>query len=215
MTFPPDDEYGELLRRAMRAEADSVVPSPEGLNIIRGRIERRGLRGLFWWRVGASVAGAVLVAGTVIMLVPGLRTQVGQSAGIFQVDNDHGLPDTSFTQRPPATPAPSLLITTNGTARGQAPPAPTHKAGSTSKPAPSSTPNPCASPDATTGVVEPDSTASPSCPPSETPPPPAPTPSTATTPPPAPTPSPTPTPTPTPSPTDAVTVNSASETPAP
>jgi len=65
MTFPPDDEYGELLRRALRAEADSVVPSPDGLEIIRGRIDQRGLRGLrhmLWWRVGAAAAGAVLVA---------------------------------------------------------------------------------------------------------------------------------------------------------
>lgn len=85
MTFPPDDEYGELLRRALRAEADSVVPSPDGLEIIRGRIEQRGLRGLrhlLWRRVGAAAAGAVLVAGAVVMIVPGLRDQVAQSTGI-------------------------------------------------------------------------------------------------------------------------------------
>jgi hypothetical protein len=104
MSFTSDDEYGDLLRRAMRAEADSVVPSPEGLDIIRDRIERRGLRGLFWWRVGASIAGAVLVAGTVVMLVPGLRTQVVESTGTSQTTAEGTeLPDTSSIKRPPAT----------------------------------------------------------------------------------------------------------------
>jgi hypothetical protein len=49
MTQPPD-EHGEILRRALRAEADAVVPSPEGLEIIRAARCGRGVRNLFWWR---------------------------------------------------------------------------------------------------------------------------------------------------------------------
>ncbi|TMR10831.1 hypothetical protein ETD86_37850, partial [Nonomuraea turkmeniaca] len=75
MTHPPD-EHGDFLRRALRAEADAVVPSPDGLEIIRARIERRGVRNLFWWRAGAAAASAVLVAGAIVMAVPELRTQI-------------------------------------------------------------------------------------------------------------------------------------------
>ena len=53
MTESPD-EYGDLLRRVLRAEADSVVPSAEGLQIIRTRVEQRGSRGIFWWRAAAA-----------------------------------------------------------------------------------------------------------------------------------------------------------------
>jgi hypothetical protein len=34
----PFDEYGEILRRALHAEADSVMPAPDGLERIRERI---------------------------------------------------------------------------------------------------------------------------------------------------------------------------------
>ncbi|MEU3162859.1 hypothetical protein [Streptosporangium sp. NPDC006930] len=103
MTDSPD-EYGELLRRALSAEANSVVPSPDGLEIIRGRIERRGLRGLMWWRAGASVAGAVLVAATVVMVVPQFREQVIPQVSTEGVKYAESTPpvDGSATSRPPA-----------------------------------------------------------------------------------------------------------------
>ncbi|MFF5211898.1 hypothetical protein [Streptosporangium sp. NPDC000396] len=101
MTESPD-EYGELLRRALSAEANSVVPSPDGLEIIRARIERRGLRGLVWWRAGASVAGAVLVAATVVMMVPQFREQVIQQVNSGEVNYTKSTPpDLSATSRPP------------------------------------------------------------------------------------------------------------------
>ncbi|MCW2883764.1 MAG: hypothetical protein QOE54_724 [Streptosporangiaceae bacterium] len=37
----PFDEYGEILRRALHAEADSVMPAPDGLERIRERIGDR------------------------------------------------------------------------------------------------------------------------------------------------------------------------------
>lgn len=101
MTDSPD-EYGELLRRALSAEANSVVPSPDGLEIIRGRIERRGLRWLVWWRAGASVAGAVLVAATVVMVVPQFREQVIPRVSTEGVKYAESTPpvDGSATSRP-------------------------------------------------------------------------------------------------------------------
>ncbi|MGV9303033.1 MULTISPECIES: hypothetical protein [unclassified Nonomuraea] len=146
MTLPPD-EHGEILRRVLRAEADAVVPSPEGLEIIRARIERRGLRGLFWWRAGAAAAGAVLVAGTIVMVVPDLRNMVIVPA--VPVDNGTELPpDNSSTTRPPAK-----LPPTRRTQPAVPPPPVTHSpATETSEthapvkktPTPTPTPTPCA-----------------------------------------------------------------------
>ncbi|MEU9887517.1 hypothetical protein [Sphaerisporangium sp. NPDC051011] len=103
MTEAPD-ESGEFLRRVLRAEAESVVPSAEGLEIIRTRIEQggmRGLRGVFWWRAGASALGAVLVAATVVMVVPNLRAQfTPEQHSVVQVDNPTAPPDDSSTRRP-------------------------------------------------------------------------------------------------------------------
>ncbi|MBA9006904.1 hypothetical protein [Thermomonospora cellulosilytica] len=41
MTTDPHDEYGEILRRALHAEAEKVEPAPDGLERIRAGIERR------------------------------------------------------------------------------------------------------------------------------------------------------------------------------
>ncbi|WP_433497284.1 hypothetical protein ACQP1K_20285 [Sphaerimonospora sp. CA-214678] len=190
MTFPPDDEYGESLRRALRAEADSVVPSPEGLEIIRARIARRGVRNLFWWRVGASFAGAVLVAGATVMIIPDLRTQVVESTGLSQTTSvDDGERDTSSMTRPPAATRPPAVVvpSVGGTRIHQPSPTPVtstptpQRTWPSPKPSPSS-PSPCPSPapDAEphrpgTAEAEPGATppAASSCPPVPTAQPPA------------------------------------------
>ncbi|GAB3161267.1 hypothetical protein [Microbispora hainanensis] len=176
MTFPPDDEYGELLRRALRAEADSVVPSPDGLEIIRGRIDQRGLRGLrhlLWRRVGAAAAGAVLVAGAVVMIVPGLRDQVAQSTGISNAgDEREDNRDTSSVTRPPNPAEPSrpvvIVPVTPSPSRERPSPTPTPKTGATTRPSPSPS-DPCVTPTLQPGVIEPDTALPPTCsPPSVT-----------------------------------------------
>lgn len=169
MTFPPDDEYGELLRRALRAEADSVVPSPDGLEIIRGRIDQRGLRGLrhmLWWRVGAAAAGAVLVAGAVVMVVPDLRDQVAQSTGIAPAgDEREDKGDTSSVTRPPHS-APSqpvvIVPVTPSPSRQRPSPSPTRKTGATTRPSPSPS-DPCVTSTPQPGVIEPDAALPPTC----------------------------------------------------
>ncbi|GGS47720.1 hypothetical protein GCM10010156_03100 [Planobispora rosea] len=216
MTDAPD-EYGELLRRVLSAEADSVVPSPDGLEIIRARIERRGLRGLLWWRAGASVLGAILVAAAIVMIVPGLREQVqefAQPAGRSGPVETTAPPQSGSTSRPapntnPAVPPPvepSASPSADSTAVTPAPPS------SSPQPTPA-TPTPTATP-CPTVTVEP-TTVEPSepldeCEESATP---TPTPSEASTPPEAPCPVeecpppdeplPTPTDMPTPAPADS------------
>lgn len=80
MTIDPHDEYGERLRRVLRAEADSIVPSADGLELIRSRVEKRRLRRAFlsvWWLKPALAAfGAVAVAGSAAVAAP-LLQQVG------------------------------------------------------------------------------------------------------------------------------------------
>jgi hypothetical protein len=146
MTQPPD-EYGDLLRRALRAEADAVVPSPEGLEIIRGRIERRGVRNLFWWRAGAAAVSAVLVAGAIVMAVPELRSQVIDPVPAVPAGNESSeVPSNSSTtrsQQPPSRdPAPeqSRPVVVVPPSSEPATPRSTRKADSTSKPSPSPTP---------------------------------------------------------------------------
>lgn len=79
MTTDPHDEHGEILRRALHAEADSVNPAGDGLERIRARIadgqSRRFGLGRFgparfgldrftvnWARPVLAVAAAVLIA---------------------------------------------------------------------------------------------------------------------------------------------------------
>ncbi|SDJ34375.1 hypothetical protein SAMN05421874_101503 [Nonomuraea maritima] len=109
MTQPPD-EHGELLRRALRAEADAVVPSPDGLEIIRARIQRRSARNLFWWRAGAAAVSSVLVAATLVLAVPQLRSQIVNQQPVVDVNDETSkVPSNSSTTRsqpPPPSPEP-------------------------------------------------------------------------------------------------------------
>ncbi|MFI6326170.1 hypothetical protein ACIBG8_52225 [Nonomuraea sp. NPDC050556] len=146
MTLSPD-EHGDILRRVLRAEADAVVPSPEGLEIIRARIDRRGVRNLFWWRAGAAAASAVLVAGTIVMIVPELRENVVPTEILGHTESATPPPNKSSTSRP-QTPKntqrgqspPVMVVTPDST-----PPLPAETAESTKKPAPTPTPTstPC------------------------------------------------------------------------
>ncbi|GAA3624094.1 hypothetical protein GCM10022419_132170 [Nonomuraea rosea] len=145
MTQPPD-EYGDLLRRALRAEADAVVPSPEGLQIIRARIERRGVRNLFWWRAGAAAASAVLVAGTIVMAVPQLRSQITNEPALKVKDETTEVPSNSSTTRSQLPPSkepshqqPQVVIPDISKTPS---PRPTKKAESTSRPSQSPSPTP-------------------------------------------------------------------------
>lgn len=78
-TDPENDDFEARLRQVLRAEADTVAPSPEALDLIRGRTAGRGVGawfGLPWLRPVLAVAGAVLIAASVVMSTPQVREQV-------------------------------------------------------------------------------------------------------------------------------------------
>ncbi|RKS10120.1 hypothetical protein DFP74_5874 [Nocardiopsis sp. Huas11] len=78
-TDPTNPEFEDKLRRILASEADSVAPGAEALQLIRDRTERhRGTSwfGLPWLRPALAVAGAGLIAASVIMSTPQVREQV-------------------------------------------------------------------------------------------------------------------------------------------
>ncbi|OLT27441.1 hypothetical protein BJF83_02530 [Nocardiopsis sp. CNR-923] len=80
MTSPTEnDPFENQLRSILRSEADTVEPSAEALNLIRERTERgRGWAwfGLPWLRPVLAVAGAVLIAASVVVSSPEFRDHV-------------------------------------------------------------------------------------------------------------------------------------------
>src|SRR4051812_39227739 len=91
MTQPFDDEHGEILRRALHAEAEAVTPSPEGLERIRSKINTRHERrwGFLsystpWLRPFAAVAAALAVCVVAVSVTPALANFV--QTGHFSPD---------------------------------------------------------------------------------------------------------------------------------
>jgi hypothetical protein len=78
----PFDEYGERLRRVLHAEAEAVTPSPEGLEQIRGKINKKRERRfgawftIPWLRPLAAVAASIAIAGVAVSATPALKTFV-------------------------------------------------------------------------------------------------------------------------------------------
>jgi hypothetical protein len=123
----PLDEHGDRLRRALRAEADAVMPSPDGLDRIRARIahdrEQRGWRGfrtrvsgLPWLRPIAAAAVAVAVATVALAAPPVINNITGDTIGGRGPGADGGPPSHSggfpastpppYTQFPTGSPTP-------------------------------------------------------------------------------------------------------------
>jgi hypothetical protein len=61
------DEYGEVLRRALRAEADQVMPSMEGLERIRSRTQGKAPAGWAAW-FAASWTRPLMAVGAAVVL---------------------------------------------------------------------------------------------------------------------------------------------------
>ncbi|MUN40148.1 hypothetical protein [Actinomadura litoris] len=129
MTPDPHDEHGEILRRALNAEADAVSPAGDGLERIRARIADGGGRRRFglerfggawlgpnrfavnWTRPVLAVAAAVAVAGigvTAPQTIDLIQHSVGSdgpSAGTG-TDNDGDRTDAQGRPIPPGSPTP-------------------------------------------------------------------------------------------------------------
>lgn len=142
----PFDEYGDRLRRALHAEADAVVPSPEGLDQIRTKISKRREQRLWfalpWLRPVMAVAAALFIAVAAVSTTPAIRNfvQTGHLSpdhGNDQAADSHASSDDSRYPGSPhhnpgaghATSMPSGTTTGNagqsGTCASMPPPTPT------------------------------------------------------------------------------------------
>ncbi|WP_018655052.1 hypothetical protein [Actinomadura flavalba] len=97
-TGPSDEQLGEVLRRALHAEADTVIPADDGLERIRTRIAARPARrfGVEWFTAGwarpaLAVAAAVAIAGFGVSAPETLRfIQAGGSGAPAQSPDARG-----------------------------------------------------------------------------------------------------------------------------
>lgn len=169
MTTDPYDEHGEILRRALQAEAESVIPSDDGLERIRARIAdgagRRSGLGRFglgrfafdrftvgWARPVLAVAAAVAIAGlgvTAPQTIDLIQQSVG-SKGPSEGGQGHVAGDQSATGGGPERPDPSASDgTAAGTATASETPSSTSSPGLSScsiQPPPAGTPTVAATP---------------------------------------------------------------------
>jgi hypothetical protein len=110
----PFDEYGDRLRRVLHTEAEEVVPSPEGLENIRTKIDRRRERRLWyvrpWLRPLAAVSAALVMSIIAVPATAAFKNFV--QTGHFSPDSGHdgGRPTVNgrhtYGQTPPG-PVPS------------------------------------------------------------------------------------------------------------
>ncbi|MBO2459683.1 hypothetical protein [Actinomadura violacea] len=158
MTTDPHDEHGEILRRALHAEADSVSPADDGLDLIRARIadpRRRRWFGLErfgtawygldrftlnWARPALAVAAAVAIAGlgvTAPQTIDLIQQSVGNNGPSGGGHDDH-TGDHVDAQGHPILPG-SPKASQSGSAGSESPSA-------SASPSPSSSPTPCTTP---------------------------------------------------------------------
>ncbi|WP_285694862.1 hypothetical protein [Actinomadura sp. NBRC 104412] len=89
MTTDPHDEHGDILRRALHAEADKVIPGADGLEKIRARIEERS-RPRFGWDWFTVNAARPIVAVAVAVVVTCVGVTAPQAIEFIQSTANHG-----------------------------------------------------------------------------------------------------------------------------
>jgi hypothetical protein len=134
----PLDAYGDALRRALHAEADAVVPAPDGLDLIRARISERRRRRFGWawftetWgRPAMALAAAAFIAIIAIAATPAFHAIEGITAG------DRG---SANGDEPGRSVGNGTSVPGHGGSPGQPYP------GAPASPAPTSSPTPLSSP---------------------------------------------------------------------
>ncbi|MFG1999640.1 hypothetical protein ACGFNU_10885 [Spirillospora sp. NPDC048911] len=130
----PHEEHGEILRRALNAEADTVTPSAEGLELIRTRIEERRGR---WWaplqgpatprRFGwawftESWARPVLAVGAAVAIA-GIGVSAPQTVSLFTSPAGHNGPSAGEKDAPKGTVASTQGQPNGSPTQGSPPPA--------------------------------------------------------------------------------------------
>jgi spore germination protein GerM len=114
-TDETDPALAATLRRAMRAEADTVVPAGDGLARIREGIEQRRRRA--WWQLpGLAVATAAVVALVAGGVALGLRDEDHSSTSL-PATSQHTTSDSptpsATTSAPEPTPTPTPTHSSN------------------------------------------------------------------------------------------------------
>ncbi|XVQ13416.1 hypothetical protein ACQP1W_13025 [Spirillospora sp. CA-255316] len=92
MTTDPHDEHGEILRRALHAEAATVIPSAEGLEKIRSRIDERAQR-RFGWDWFTAIWARPVMAVAVAVLIAGIGVTAPQTIDLIQSAGSNGTSD--------------------------------------------------------------------------------------------------------------------------
>ncbi|GLW62827.1 hypothetical protein Arub01_10710 [Actinomadura rubrobrunea] len=119
----PHDEYGEILRRALNAEAEKVTPAADGLEQIRRRIEERRRRRFSWDWFTAKWARPLLAVATAVA-VAGLGVSAPQTLGFLSssvggngASDDHEqTAQDGLTPGDPGAPPDTRVPTSSGTA---------------------------------------------------------------------------------------------------
>ncbi|RFS85602.1 hypothetical protein D0T12_11330 [Actinomadura spongiicola] len=191
MTTDPDDEHGEILRRALHAEAETVTPVGDGLERIRARIAdghgRRFGLGRFglarygvnfdrltvnWARPVLAVAAAMVIAGlgvTAPQTIDLIQQSVG-SNGPADEGRDAAEGEHASTEGDPQFPAPPSpgISGADAPSASQTPSSTASPGMSACRIPPVGTPTPAATP-GTQSAVAPPVTPCPSRSPSQTP----------------------------------------------
>jgi hypothetical protein len=124
----PHEEYGEILRRALHAEAETVVPAADGLDRIRARISERPVSRFGWslgwswftasWaRPAMAGAAALIMAAVVVSAQPAISSFTVGGHGAPE-QGEHGEGGTSGDTQPGGREQPSEVPLRPG--KGQA-----------------------------------------------------------------------------------------------
>lgn len=160
----PFDEYGDRLRRVLHAEAEAHVPSPEGLENIRARIDKQRERRLWyirpWLRPLAAVSAAIVLSVVAVPATAAFKNFVqtghfspygGHDGGRSAVDGQR-----TYGQTPPGpaptdtrvSPRPSTGLSTSPGSHVVSGSCPPGEGEVTPTPAPTASPSPSVSPEA-------------------------------------------------------------------
>ncbi|MFI0444696.1 hypothetical protein [Actinomadura sp. 6N118] len=158
----PHEEHGEILRRALNAEADTVTPSADGLERIRTRIENRRQRRFGWAWFTESWARPVLAVGAAVAIA-GIGVSAPQTVNLFTSPAGHNGSSAGGNEAPTSN-LPNAQGQPNGSqTKGPPPPAKNGKPASSQSPTPpsSSSTSACQPPGSGDGGSPPQSAATP------------------------------------------------------
>ncbi|KAB2345600.1 hypothetical protein [Actinomadura rudentiformis] len=158
----PHEEHGEILRRALNAEADTVTPSADGLERIRTRIEERRHRRFGWAWFTESWARPVLAVGAAVAIA-GIGVSAPQTVNLFTSPAGHNGSTAGGNQAPPSTVTNAQGQPNGSQTQGPPPPSQNGKPANSQSPTPpsSSSTSACRPPGGGDGGSPPQSASSP------------------------------------------------------